>query len=118
MLKVGRTVLALQEPVADVLAEIERAEDEVLGPDDIASAPSVPGEKPALKGSGAPDLAAVPASARESPLEKPTKTSAWRWRGRWSVLDLLVMGAALGVLALSLMGMLWLLRGVAVPTTR
>jgi pSer/pThr/pTyr-binding forkhead associated (FHA) protein len=118
MLKVGRTVLGLQEPVADALAEIERAEDEVLGPDDIASAPSVPGEKPALKGSGAPDLAAVPASARESPLEKPTKTSAWRWRGRWSVLDLLVMGAALGVLALSLMGMLWLLRGVAVPTTR
>jgi len=41
-----------------------------------------------------------------------------RRRGMWSVLDLLVMGAALGVLALSLAGIYWLLRGDSVVPGR
>jgi hypothetical protein len=40
MLKVGGTVLALAEPVADALAELEAADDEPLGPQDANPAPT------------------------------------------------------------------------------
>lgn len=112
MLKVGRTVLALVEPVANVLAAIEGAEDEALDHDEEV-------------GSGPPSLAVeigarvgpVGASLVSSASEPEAKKVALR-RGHWSWLDLLVMGAALSVLALSLVGIFWLLRGASVASGR
>jgi hypothetical protein len=110
MIKLGRTVLALQEPVADALAEIEGAADEVLPPDEDPSPPTplsedVEGEPPApaaadpLPGPGA--VAAVVRAPSVRPAAAP----------RWSGADRLVMAAAVGLLALSLAGLVWLLRG-------
>jgi pSer/pThr/pTyr-binding forkhead associated (FHA) protein len=104
MVRIGRTVLALREPVGDALASIEQAPDEAIAPEEpIAAAPaplpaSVP--PPAEPTSATPGVmlprAAHPPRAR---------------RGTWSVVDLAVMAAAVGVLALSIAGLVWLLRG-------
>jgi pSer/pThr/pTyr-binding forkhead associated (FHA) protein len=114
MLKVGRTVLALVEPVADVLAEIEGAEDEPLEPEEASAAPTHPRLAPGV-GPGAGNAEALPMLEVSEP---HAKTVAPRRRGTWSWLDLLVMGAALSVLALSLVGIFWLLRGVSAASGR
>jgi pSer/pThr/pTyr-binding forkhead associated (FHA) protein len=112
MLKVGRTVLALVEPVADALAEIEGAPDERLEPDEVG-APFRPA--PQQLGEGAGNLGSGPVAALAE--GGGAKTALGR-RGTWSLLDLLVMGAALGVLALSLAGIFWLLRGASATPGR
>jgi hypothetical protein len=115
MLKVGGTVLALVEPVADALAELEAADDEPIDPQDTSSAPdqaAAKGPLPSRVG-----LGTLGTEAAASLPETGGKTRVRR-RGMWSVLDLLVMGAALGVLALSLAGIYWLLRGASVVPGR
>jgi pSer/pThr/pTyr-binding forkhead associated (FHA) protein len=114
MIRIGRTVLALEEPIIDALAEIERAADEAMGPEvplplprppdpPAVAAPVTPLETGAGSApSGAPAEAALP--TRQGPRES-------RRRGGWSLGDLLVMAAAVGVLAVSLAGLVWLLRG-------
>jgi pSer/pThr/pTyr-binding forkhead associated (FHA) protein len=112
MVRIGRTVLALEEPVSHALAELERAEDEPMAVDEEpAAGPSsaVPADPPSAAGGlavtaasgAATPLASVPAHGKRPTIERP----------RWSVADLLVMAAALSVLALSLAGLVWLLRG-------
>jgi pSer/pThr/pTyr-binding forkhead associated (FHA) protein len=96
MMKIGRTVLALEEPVSDALAEIESAADEQLGLNDGIEAAVNDPSKP---GAASP---VIPSGER-----KPGISGQ---RRRWSVLDVIVMAAALGVLALSLAGLVWLLR--------
>jgi hypothetical protein len=114
MLKVGRTVLALVEPVADVLAEIEGAEDEPLEPEEVSAAPTHPHPASGVAaGAGNAEAPLVPSVA-----EPDAKKVAPPRRGTWSWLDLLVMGAALTVLALSLVGLFWLLRGASVVSGR
>jgi len=115
MLKVGGTVLALVEPVADALAELEAADDEPLGPQDANPAPDLAAAQAAL--SSRTGLGTLGAEAASSLPEARGKMRGRR-RGMWSVLDLLVMGAALGVLALSLAGIYWLLRGDSVVPGR
>jgi pSer/pThr/pTyr-binding forkhead associated (FHA) protein len=110
MVRIGRTVLALEEPIRQALADLERADDEPVRVDqeevallpsaDVSNVAALPalGTAPAA----ATPLASVPPpGANRSPKERP----------RWSVADLLVMAAALSVLALSLAGLVWLLRG-------
>jgi pSer/pThr/pTyr-binding forkhead associated (FHA) protein len=114
MLKVGRTVLALVEPVADLLAEIEGAEDEPLEPEEASVAPTYPYLPPGVgAGAGNGEALLVPSVA-----EADAKALAPRRRGTWSWLDLVVMGAALSILALSLVGIFWLLRGASVASGR
>jgi len=108
MLRIGRTVLALEEPVSDALARIESIPDEPLANDDVGPAPlpSTPAVEPpssvAREAASAAPMAVVPtqpAAAKRRP------------RGGWAPADLMVMAAAIGVLALSLAGLIYLLRG-------
>jgi hypothetical protein len=108
MLRIGRTVLALEEPVGDALARIESGPDEPI-PDDepvAAPAPSTPAvEAPtsvAREPSSAAPMAVVPTQPA-TPKKRP--------RAGWAPADLMVMAAAIGVLALSIAGLIYLLRG-------
>ncbi len=112
MVRVGRSVLALVEPLSVALAAIERAADEKIDP--AEAAPVAPGD------SAAPAHAPPEASRAEPrPTDRPADGAASahvvdRMRSQtgagWSLTDALVMGAALCVLALSLAGLVWLLR--------
>ena len=105
MLRMGKTVIALDEPVAEALAELESAPDDVL-PDEGAPPPprsSVPGPVPVASGAAAP-MVAPPA-----PSLRPSRGA--RGRGGWSGADVAVVVAALCIMALSAAGLYWLLRG-------
>jgi pSer/pThr/pTyr-binding forkhead associated (FHA) protein len=113
MIKVGRTVLALEVPLAKALADMEGAPDEPLGSVEIAPPTSQP-ETPARAAGAvlAPTEGGLPALSGASPSTAdvaivPTTAG----RTGWSITDVLVMMAALGVLALSLAGLVWLLKG-------
>jgi pSer/pThr/pTyr-binding forkhead associated (FHA) protein len=93
MIRIARTVLALDEPVSDALARIERAPDEALTSEEEAARVEI---EPTVTAS----LAAAEAG------DHPPTSHVW-----WSIADMLVMAAAVGVLALSLAGLVWLLRG-------
>ncbi len=109
MLRIGRTVLALEEPVSDALARIESVPDEPLANDDVgpAPAPSTPALEPpssvAREAASAAPMAVVPTQQPTAPKGRP--------RSGWAPADLMVMAAAIGVLALSLAGLIYLLRG-------
>jgi pSer/pThr/pTyr-binding forkhead associated (FHA) protein len=108
MMRIGRTVVALEEPVNAALAEIESAPDELFGPEDATGAGV----------NDPPQSAAIPQRmpTNEHPATHVDPRNAKREPGpasrlrRWSVIDVIVMAAALGVLALSLAGLVWLLR--------
>jgi len=106
MVRVGRTVLALEEPLFETLARIEEAPDEPLPPDASAppppASPEAPASVPAPEPEGAAPVAAVP--TQQAP-------AASRPKHGWSAFDLAVVAAAVSVLALSLAGLVWLLRG-------
>ena len=116
-LRVARTVLALEEPVAEALSELEAAPDEVLPLYDDAAAPparpsagadaappsSQPSSGPAAAPVSAPPVAPLPTAA--------SKRSARKTGAGWGVADIVVMLMALCILALSIAGLVWLLRG-------
>lgn len=107
MVRIGRTVLALEEPVGDALARIEDAPDERMPALESVPAPPAPlpaAEPPtsiAREAASAAPMAVVPQGA-------PSATA--RAGAGWSVADWMVMAAAIGVLALSIAGLVWLLR--------
>jgi hypothetical protein len=107
MLRVGRSVLAVSEPVAEALAELEAAKDEAL-PEEGAPPPPPPsshGRGPSSLGvgpRGAAPLAEVPPPA---PAPPPRRSVGW------SGTDVAVGGAAIVVIALSAAGLYWLLHG-------
>jgi pSer/pThr/pTyr-binding forkhead associated (FHA) protein len=106
MVRIGRTVLALEDPVTQALADLERATDEPLAPDEEPALP--PADVPSSSAGDATDAAsALPLAS------VPVKGAgaASRGRSRWSMTDTLVMAAAVGVLVLSLAGLVWLLHG-------
>jgi pSer/pThr/pTyr-binding forkhead associated (FHA) protein len=114
MLRVGRTVLSLVEPVAEALAAIESAPDEALGASEVSSEP------PGVSASAAPDEGTSPVPELETPRSVsealvPASADADRGERRpravWSATDVVVVSAAVGVLALSVAGLVWLLRG-------
>jgi len=103
MVQLGRTVLALREPVSEALARIEGAPDEPLPAGEVVApplaAPSPPASEPA-----------PPSVAPVVDLPPPMKIAPRR-RAGWSGVDLLVTTVALAVLGLSVAGLVWLLRG-------
>jgi pSer/pThr/pTyr-binding forkhead associated (FHA) protein len=114
MLRVGHTVLSLVEPIAEALAAIESAPDEALGAGEVSSEP------PGISASVAPDGRASPLTELESPRSAahappPSNSETDRAkrmpRAVWSATDVVVVSAAVGVLALSVVGLVWLLRG-------
>ncbi len=107
MIKIGRTVLALEEPVGDALAAIERASDDPIAVEAAIAGPPAP---EAAVGSVPPlDPGAV--RVTPVPVASPGTSVLPAAGSRWSATDRLVMAAAVGLLALSLAGLVWLLRG-------
>ena len=108
MLKVGRTVLALEEPLNDALARIEGAPDEAMAPGERP--PSSAGAHDAGESAGAhAKEAGDPPSA--GIVVGDQKNESRRERAPWSRMDIVVMAAALSVLLLSMIGLVWLLHG-------
>ena len=116
MVRIGRTVLALHEPLAEALAAIERGPDEEIAAADApkeAAASPVPvdaatqGDAPLGEPASEADsvgLAVVVASS-------PGAAAKGKAGPAWSVVDRIAVAAALGVMALSLAGLVWLFRG-------
>lgn len=105
MVRIGRTVLALEEPLFDTLARIEEAPDEPLPPDATPAPPPSNPEAPPKSAAPEPEAAAPIAAV-------PTQSAPTsRRKHGWSAFDFAVVAAAVSVLALSLAGLVWLLRG-------
>jgi hypothetical protein len=107
MLRMGKTVVALDEPVAEALAELESAPDDVL-PDEGAPPPPR-SSAPAAAAVPVPGASAAPMVAPSASALRPTP-GARGLRG-WSGADMAVVVAALCIMALSAAGLYWLLRG-------
>jgi pSer/pThr/pTyr-binding forkhead associated (FHA) protein len=109
-LVIGATRLTFDDPVADALRELDRAADEALAHDESVDPPNADSNAPAAP---APPSAESSTSERgpEAPAAVPVRRSTRPGR-RSSVAtsDLLVAGLALLVLALSVLGLLWLFR--------
>jgi pSer/pThr/pTyr-binding forkhead associated (FHA) protein len=106
MVRLGATVLALREPIAEALARIEGAADQVLPPDEAPPPPPeppapVPAEEPAPV--GAAPVADVPAG--------PPPAVVVRRSSGWGPFE--YASAALGLLVLlfSVVAVAWVLRG-------
>jgi len=130
MIQVGRTVLSLEEPLVEALARIEGSPDEPIvsaepcamdssaaaddqGPHQGAPVEGSPrGPSSAAAQSSTPgDPDRPPNAASESGASTRGATGPAPSRRRWSATDVAVMTAAVGVLAVSLAGLVWLLRG-------
>jgi pSer/pThr/pTyr-binding forkhead associated (FHA) protein len=113
MLRVGATVIALEEPVATALIELEQCADEPVGKDDVPPAPKTL-TSPGTKIDHAPESFEAPpaSSAPIAPIEKNPRSvgpSSQR-RGGFAPTDLLVVAVALAIIATSIGGLVWLLR--------
>ena len=114
MVRIGRTVLALEEPVSHALADLERIGGRASPRRRRAlprrSAARRPTPRESREDSRLPRdrRPRDPAGDRSRP---PVVSRPPKERVRWSAVDLVVMAAALSVLALSLAGLVWLLRG-------
>jgi pSer/pThr/pTyr-binding forkhead associated (FHA) protein len=118
MVRVGATVLSLEEPVATAMAELEALPDDALPPmrsvpPPPKSVPAVAAEEPdapssemlnAASGGAAPmvPLPAVQISAGAAAAAK---------KKGWNSFDVLVILAAIAIIGGSLAGLAWLLRG-------
>ncbi|HEX6276228.1 MAG TPA: FHA domain-containing protein [Polyangiaceae bacterium] len=103
-LSIGDTELVLEDPLALALAELEASADEAMRSDEIVEPPvgasePAPAPVPAARGGAAP-IANVPERA----------LAPSRRRGGLRTADVAVALLALVVLALSLLGLVWVLR--------
>jgi pSer/pThr/pTyr-binding forkhead associated (FHA) protein len=100
-LRLGGTTLAIHDPAAIALSEIEEAEDAPVSPEDI---PPQPNPSAAGDSDTDPDASPVPLPPTKPIALARTKASLW------NPTDVAVMLAAVAILGLSLVGLLWLLR--------
>jgi pSer/pThr/pTyr-binding forkhead associated (FHA) protein len=101
MLRVGATVLALDEPVAHELGDIEKAADEPI------EAGSTPEPPPDLKQAEAGPSGHAPIAR----VEKSLITVSTRSRSRGvKVADVAIIGSALAIIALSIAALVWVLK--------
>lgn len=115
MLRIGDTEIALEDPLVLALAELEASPDEPMRPDELVEPPVGAALEPAAQASaatargGAAPIAEVPRRAPD--VAESTRRSARAERGRGlRSADLVVGALALVVLALSLLGLMWVLR--------
>jgi pSer/pThr/pTyr-binding forkhead associated (FHA) protein len=111
VIRIGATVLALDEPVVTALAELEQAEDEPVALED-ASPPPPASERAAPEEGDVPAKPATVAPVAEvrGGADATTQVARQRRRRPWSGTDFAVVVAALAVIALSAAGLYWLLR--------
>lgn len=113
MVRIGATVLALEEPAADALAELEAMPDERLP--DVTPPPPPPSSSvlPAAEPS-TPAVEPAPVSRAAAPIADvalPTPKAAIPARRSWTSTDLLVVGLAMLIITASLAGLVWIVRG-------
>ncbi len=106
MLRVGRSVLSLTEPVAEALAALEASEDDAL-PDTGSPPPPPPSTRTTSSGASPPDPRPTPPLAGA---EGGVPARKRRDGPGWSATDVAVGGAAILIIALSAAGLYWLLR--------
>ncbi len=112
MVRVARSVLALEDPVGLALSELERAPDEPLPEGEAPRSPDAPAPAAVDPSEPAPSGTTAGPPAPAAPVVAvAVKAAARKRESRWSLADKLVMAAAVVVLALSLGGLVWLLRG-------
>lgn len=109
----GGNRLAFVYPAAEALAELDRSPDERMRPGEISEPPPAPD---APEDTPAPDVAA-PAAGDATPTPDPVAAAIQRSNakpraraegGGWGFADGVVALIALGVIALSILGALWL----------
>jgi pSer/pThr/pTyr-binding forkhead associated (FHA) protein len=101
-LKLGANILVFEYPAAVALAELSRCADEVMQPGDVPPKPRT----------GQDDTPAPPSETSESgPIQNtPQSMRAGNGETGWSFTDALVFLLAAAVLAMSIVGFVWLLR--------
>jgi len=118
ILSLGPIQIACEHPAADALAELERSPDEPMRPGEAVDPPAGAGEPtPEPPSAGAPAssdaLEAALGSGGPRDVSTPTppasRASTAATRGGWGFTDAAVVLVALGVLALSIAGLFWLL---------
>lgn len=117
MVRVGRSVLALDEPVSVALAELEAAADEVVpdeaapaepAPSSVSGGQRVPAPPPSADATPA-SMAAAPASIAE--VRARLAATAVRPRRRvWTAADVMVVTIAVAIIGASVAGLVWVLR--------
>jgi len=118
-LRIGQNVFVYEYGAIDALAELERAADEKIRPDEPLAPPDVesaPAEvrKSAPRISLSPPVSLAPVGAEgAAPIAEvpPTRPRSSRTKPGWTSTDFLVVLLAVLVLALSIAGLVWLLRG-------
>lgn len=110
LLSIGANRIGYDDPVRAALMELERAADERMRDDDSVDPP--PGTLAAEASAPPPEVVAEAAPRRAAPIvsvprvgERPVTAGK-----SWSSTDVLVALLAVVVMALSLLGLLWLLR--------
>ncbi len=119
MVRIGQSVLALDEPVSIVLAELEAAADEIVpdaaappppAPPSVIVAPSVPGPPPPPSAAPPPESRmAAPAPIAEVGSRTAT-TVVRRPRRVWTAADVMVVTIAIAIIGASIAGLVWVLR--------
>jgi pSer/pThr/pTyr-binding forkhead associated (FHA) protein len=105
LLRIGDTELALEDPLVLALAELEASADEPMRSDELVDPPFA-----ADAGVAPPAGAERPVAAPIADVPKRTSAPPTRRRGGLRSVDLAVALFALVVLALSLLGLAWVLR--------
>ncbi|MGO8993983.1 MAG: FHA domain-containing protein [Polyangiaceae bacterium] len=110
-LGMGGTVIALDEPAALALAELEAAEDEPMGAEDVPLPPVGEGiEQEDAQAGSRENLGFEPHSPLGFPSSRlPVQPSPRNEEKAWSSTDVAVVLTALALLALSIAGLAWLL---------
>lgn len=119
MVRIGRSVLALDEPVSVALAELEAAADEIVPDEAVAPPrPSVLAPSSSAPGSAPPpsaELQAPPRTAKDPvpafEVRARTATTVVRKPRRvWTAADVMVVTIAVAIIGASIAGLVWVLR--------
>ncbi|MBX3229788.1 MAG: FHA domain-containing protein [Labilithrix sp.] len=113
MLRIGASVLALDEPVSVALADLASLEDEKLPPDAEPPPPSSLAGPPSPPAVAAPPSAAPAAAIAELPKGPDSRAAVTVRRPRrrtWGLVDVLVVGVAVAIIGASLAGLVWVLK--------
>jgi pSer/pThr/pTyr-binding forkhead associated (FHA) protein len=119
VLCLGQSTIVYEYGAVDALAELERAADERIRPDEPLAPPDVappgPGVNPRVPLPSGPQLTHSPSDAAgegAAPIaELPVGKSRNHASAGWTGTDFIVLLLAIVVLALSAVGLVWLLRG-------
>ena len=108
MVRVGATVLALDEPVAAALGDLESAADEKMA---AGETPAPPKSQAPAKEPEAPPRSQRGAEAPIARLDKSVVTVSTRARKpRIKMADVAIIGSALAIIALSIAALVWVLK--------